>query len=174
MTELHAPVAVLHLYVLAEAAGEGLEWITWYLDVNQDQNESSIIWLDVKQLSTVWSTRTMMRVMRKMVFIASKFGLHCFIKWKNVFLFSAAYILVEIRRRWCLARSPSNDGGGGDGGDSDGDCDGGDGDGARSPKENIFQVFCRQRLASKESFLIRFQMEFALELLIKGEHSLNH
>ena len=126
-----------------------------------------------------------------MVFIASKFGLHCFIKWKNVFLFSAAYILVEIRRRWCLARSPSNDGGGGDvgdsdgdggdsdgdggdGGDSDSDCDGGDGDGARSPKENIFQVFCRQRLASKESFLIRFQMEFALELLIKGEHSLNH
>ena len=66
------------------------------------------------------------------------------------------------------------DGGGGGGGDSDGDCDGGDGDGARSPKENIFQVFCRQRLASKESFLIRFQMEFALELLIKGEHSLNH
>ena len=121
-----------------------------------------------------------------MVFIASKFGLHCFIKWNNVFLFSAAYILVEIRRRWCLARSPSDDGGGdGDGGDSngggdgvdgdcDGDCDGGDGDGARSPKENIFQVFCRQRLASKESFLIRFQMEFALELLIKGEHSLNH
>ena len=71
----------------------------------------------------------MMRVMRKMVFIASKFGLHCFIKWKNVFLFSAAYILVEIRRRWCLARSPSNDGGGGDIGDSDGDGGDSDGDG---------------------------------------------